>query len=749
MTIHAFVPVLILATTSIAAQHAWRQVQLPEARTAASLTVDPATGDLVVFGGLGDAVLADTWLRSGSAWTRSQVGGGPGLRERHQVAADLAHNQLVLFGGWSGSGAYGDTWVRGPQGWSQLFPAQSPVARYAHGFAWDAARGRGVLYGGYNSGNRAETWEWTGSDWILRVQSSLPGARHGHAMAYDPDSRATLVFGGHNGNPVRDTWLWDGQTWTQVSPLTQPSARWSHAMVHDPIRHVVVLFGGYSGAAGLGDTWEWSGATRTWTQRATNGPSARLGGAMTFDPRRGRVVLFGGEEYPVEKLSDLWEWDGSAWTQIDGSGPSPRYASRMAYDPQAGTSVLFGGVDDRTNRRGRDDTWLWNGTAWSRANPSLTPPARGYSSLVYDPLRQETVLFGGLGAGPYLGDTWTWRAGAWALRTPANAPSGRNGHAAAFHAGTGEVFLFGGYDTAARNDLWSWDGVNWRDRMPTATLPGARWHASLAYDPILQRLVLFGGYNGSGYYGDTWTWDASANIWTQLPPALSPPARAYSQFEYDRTRNALVLFGGANGNTVFSDTWELRGSSWAKCTQLIEPSARGQHAMTYDTRREKLWAFGGYPVSGGDTWECFNPNPGSFTLLAAPGCSLGTLGVPVLQPDGDSLPYRGENFSVALSGLPTAGLVSAVLLAGVPPPVAIPLPFLGFPQCTLYVSPSILNIPMAFGSPGRAIASLPIPHVSNWVGMSLLLQGAALDPFPLLQLGMSQAGVATVGARHQ
>ena len=55
---------------------------------------------------------------------------------------------------------------------------------------------------------------------------------------------------------------------------------------------------------------------------------------------------------------------------------------------------------------------------------------------------------------------------------------------------------------------------------PTPLLPASA--ASMAYDPATGNMILFGGANNSGFFGDTWTWDGTT--WTQQSPANSPPA---------------------------------------------------------------------------------------------------------------------------------------------------------------------------------------------------------------------------------
>src|SRR5207244_2155101 len=58
------------------------------------------------------------------------------------------------------------------------------------------------------------------------------------------------------------------------------------------------------------------------------------------------------------------------------------------------------------------------------------------------------------------------------------------------------------------NDTWVWDGTTWIQKFP-ATSPSPRVHAGMAYDKARQQVVLFGGANNpiTLVLGDTWVWD--------------------------------------------------------------------------------------------------------------------------------------------------------------------------------------------------------------------------------------------------
>src|SRR2546423_15199403 len=70
------------------------------------------------------------------------------------------------------------------------------------------------------------------------------------------------------------------------------------------------------------------------------------------------------------------------------------------------------------------------------------------------------------------------------------------------------------------------------------TFPTARSYVAMTYDTASQKTVLFGGYNGTGYLNDTWTFDGTA--WTKVKTPTAPPARANPQMAYDIPTKRVV-----------------------------------------------------------------------------------------------------------------------------------------------------------------------------------------------------------------
>jgi hypothetical protein len=233
---------------------------------------------------------------------------------------------------------------------------------------------------------------------------------------------------------------------------------------------------------------------------------ARCDNAMAYDSVRDRVVSFGG--YNGTYLGDTWKRAGGTWTQITGATPpNPRADSFMAFDSQRGVMVLFGGQN--SNQLIRDDTWEFGEATWTQRAASGPPPARWIHRMAYDSARGVTVMFGGA-ASPNI----------------------------------------------VRGDTWEWDGTTWIENVTPG--PPARYGHAMAFDSANEVAVLFGGQSespfGQGVLGDTWTYDGKT--WTQLPIS-GPSPRTFVKMVYDSARNRIVLFGGWNGTQMVDDTWEL------------------------------------------------------------------------------------------------------------------------------------------------------------------------------------------------
>lgn len=285
----------------------------------------------------------------------------------------------------------------------------------------------------------------------------------------------------------------------------------------------------------------------------------------------------------------------AAWAQRTVSNFPAARSVTMAFDSGRGVAVLFGGFDGTSVF---DDTWEWNGTAWSLASPATRPSARSAHATVYDPIRQRTIVFGGAdGSGIALADTWAWNGSQWS-QVATTGPSARYSPQATWSETDGVVLLHGGngglFYTASA-DLWAWNGSSWTQRTPGGTAPTARGSGVMWFDPERGEVLLFGGSDGVSNLLDLWA--LSGNAWSSRTSATMASRLESGAVFFDAQGLGLV-FGGTDGITAYNDLWTWDGAAWSTLVVPNPPSGRAGLAMAYDSWRSELVVFGGAKPSG-------------------------------------------------------------------------------------------------------------------------------------------------------
>jgi hypothetical protein len=328
-------------------------------------------------------------------------------------------------------------------------------------------------------------------------------------------------------------------------------------------------------------------------------PGVREAPAMAYDPDSGLTILFGGyssSNGQTSTLNDTWTWNGSAWTQLSpATSPPPRYGAILVYDAARHKLVLFGGA-------GLNDTWTWDGSNWKQENPAMRPSIRSYSAATYDVDLGAVLLYGGIDAsGNPLGDTWTWDGANWTQLQPAHSPGARGDAVLAFNPNVNRALLFGGGNAStAFGDTWAFDGTDWIS-LGQATQPSARIASAMAYDSRAQKSILFGGLPTFGIFNDTWQWDGTH--WTELHPANNPPPRGYTVLVDDPALNELIVFGGFGAGAVLNDTWSWDGTNWMQHQSAHAPPARLSPQLAFDGTHLLLYGgFDGHGATFNDTW---------------------------------------------------------------------------------------------------------------------------------------------------
>lgn len=179
--------------------------------------------------------------------------------------------------------------------------------------------------------------------------------------------------------------------------------------------------------------------------------------------------------------------------------PGVRNAYAMVYDQKAKALILFGGADEKEVLA---DTWMYKHAKWQKLDIS-GPPARTFPSMVY--ADGYILLFGG------------------------------------------NSVLFGKENQipSLYNDTWIFKNLRWQ-KVESRLSPDPRSEASIAYDPIRKKVVLFGGYrfseNGTGLerFGDTWEFDGLQ--WKKCA-SIGPLPRSGAVMIYDPASKKVLLLG--------------------------------------------------------------------------------------------------------------------------------------------------------------------------------------------------------------
>ena len=167
---------------------------------------------------------------------------------------------------------------------------------------------------------------------------------------------------------------------------------------------------------------------------------------------------------------------------------------------------------------------------------------------------------------------------------------------------SGKIIMFGGFDgTGYLNDTWTFDGVTWA-QVAVSHSPPPRAAAQMAYDSVSHKVVLFGGYNGANYLGDTWLWDGTTSRWTHARTAHHPtPVTGPMLFPDPNGR--VDLFGGFDGHFYQLTMWQWTGSDWTQLSPATVPYARSSAAVATYPTIDQVVLFGGLAdVNPNNTW---------------------------------------------------------------------------------------------------------------------------------------------------
>jgi cysteine-rich repeat protein len=540
-----------------------------------------------------------------------------------------------------------------------------------------------------NGRNRDGCGACKAEDLITLTPGQTPPPRRLHMMAYDGARQRLVMFGGLSSQNavLADTWEWDGVSWTQMRPKKSPQARHGAAMAYDQKRKRVILFGGFTQNANKQDTWEWNGSD--WVERTPANVPPNFGhhGAMAYDPVRGTLIL----TYCL-----TFEWTGDDWTQLNPAGGNPcqngstlasdaarnqivmsagsrtfvwtgagggtwsdkgttasfptGFRQPIVFDASIGKVVLSGGT--------ANVTWEWNGTAWAQVNVAGSPSVRQHTAAAYDAVRRQVVLFGGLLNlnGSILGDTMLRRASTWSPALPFTQPQPRMGASVAYDPLRKRVVMFGGDQSCIpcgghTDETWEWDGRQFSAVDGARPIPqsGTAMVYNAASRSVMMLATSFdfaqstGNTDGFGTLDRLFTFDGTN--WSEVPAPDHPIVRNTS-LVYDPTNDVVMTFGGRDEST-FQTMQTLRGwgpgTGWFDIDGGSGPVSRLSGAMTaYDPIRQRTVLFGGKDENRSSLDDIWEWDGGSWNESGARGPSARFGHTVFYNPDARQISVYGN-----------------------------------------------------------------------------------------------------------
>ncbi|MHB8077985.1 MAG: Kelch repeat-containing protein [Candidatus Krumholzibacteriia bacterium] len=577
----------------------WQPLYGPS-QNGGAVALDDTRHRILTWGGDGTDMVREMTLDGYPYPWRMLVTAGtpPAVRTGHALIYDRVQDRLIVFGGQDAGGqAFNDLWqltLGAVPTWSQLSPGgDAPDPRHDFGASYDPGSGRLVVFGGLDGDgnvvpgdlfvlnlNSNPPW-W----WLPGQSGDIPSDRYGSPLAFDPARDRLLLLGGNDGqDDLGDEYELDLATFAWSAAPTAGSApepRHDHVCVYDQVSSQLLVWGGTAADDSVRalDT-----ATRRWS--ALNwfiGPPQQGGGRAlgVFDWQWNRLVVLAGqrgaEAWTFWKMSptNFWYWTGPTACTFGGS---------MVLDRAHDRAIAYGGTDWPGNSA-RTDFWQFSFAdpiGWNGVNTGgVSPPARTGQVAVWDDRHDRMLVL--CGRDENLQPTNT----AYALQDSA-------------------------------------DFMNWQALAPGGMPPSPRAYAAGIYDPVGDRVLLFGGLSGAGFLGGLYQLSlASSPTWSQLTPAGGPSGRAGASAIYDAPRRRMILFGG-DDNNYLNDVWALNlpAATWTQLAPTgTPPPGRWKHTAVFDARRNRMLVFGGRVSSAdsADTWELSLASPTPAWTHLAPG----------------------------------------------------------------------------------------------------------------------------------
>lgn len=675
----------------------------PAPRSGAQGAYDPHSNRLIVYGGGGPAggpggKFLDLWVLTHAnglggtpEWTQLLTTSPLGPRYGEKSAYDPQSKRLIYHAGLSGidSAGYSDTWVlvnadgtTGTPQWLEAQPGGSPlVGRAQYEIGYSATTDSVIV----TQGQWGATHNFLNDLWVLdnATGPSIGGPEGVGTILNDdvvpplevPGAPASVMATAGNGSA---TVMFTAPVHDGGSPITGYTATCG-SLSNDGLDSPITVTGLANGVPvtcvvvatnAVGDSLP-SAASNTVSPYA---PSLSIDSISVSEGDSGTTIgvfavsLSAATDLPV--TVDYATGDGTANAESDYVAVS----GTLTFAPGTTTQLVEVLVKGDTQVEA-DETFqvtlsnpmnatIANGVppaaAWTQISPSgPAPAARRSFASAYDSQTDTLMLYGGWGMGnTNLGDVWVLTAAggdgaqaAWRQLFPEPGGPGPGGKGTAYFNPASNRLIVVGVEASGSlpgTDNWVLTNANGSGGVPQwIALPSRNLGISpaISYDPISNRLIVFGGYNvqTSTYSKEVWVLTNADGLggpaeWIRLMPTGAEIARIDARSAYDPASNRLIVQGGFEGG-VYQGLWVLTHANglggtpeWIQLSEDSPISARyAMGPLTYDAATKSAMVFGGFsaldstPLS--DTWVIANADGTTgvpqFTQVASAPAPLG------------------------------------------------------------------------------------------------------------------------------
>jgi hypothetical protein len=547
-----------------------------------------------------------------------------------------------------------------------------PAGRTSFVAGYDQAGNRLVIFGGFGTGEDG----FNGETWALGLGPSpawsLLGDGLGRAECYfarDAVTNREFVLGGQT-----DGFAWQAisqlalatGTWNVFSPTGTPPTMGLHdirAVAYDATRSRFVLLGSQSS----GDSHSFDPATSVWTTKANTGTVPVVSSFAVYDPVRDRFLAQGsGGIYGIAAGTFTW-----SLLTAQAMAPTMIYdASRDRVEGITTTGVVWAMSMDTP-------------PVWSQLSSSTPPiaPWKWDTPVIHDTQADRLVVH----SGGVSNATWAFSliTNTWELVNPGASLEARQEPSSVVVPPWDAIVSFGGTPGTATVSRFPLDGTGFQTVTTAGLPPAGRYAHAAIYDPVRARMLVFGGRNGSTYLNDVHALSIGPTpTWTALSPAGPPPEqRAYCEAVYDPVRDRMLVFGGTNASvSSFRDLWALSLSGTPTWTKLFDNGVPpqmpelipGAAAMVYDSRRDRVVVVATESGSLLKAWSCpltgtaqWMPFAGSAFERMFFDAAFDSLNDRVLVFGGTNSAFTSANGELTSLSFP-AGTWGAVSLANPP-----------------------------------------------------------------------------------